>query len=83
VSRRIEHRLERLESLVDSSGQVDDSETRALIRESLERLAQARLAGELSEEDRAEIRAKIDAVRSLRGGLGEKGKVVNGGLQRI
>jgi hypothetical protein len=69
VSRRepgIRGRLERLEELAGSSGQRSDPEAdkvaRARMREFLDYVAQARRAGDLTEEDRA----KIAAVRAMR-----------------
>src|SRR3712207_7339284 len=53
--------LERLQDLAGSSGQRHDPETRARIRERLDLIEQARRAGSLTVEDRAEIRAKLAA----------------------
>jgi hypothetical protein len=64
MSRRIQTRLERLEELGGSSDQRHDPETRARVREWLGRIEQARRDGSLTEEDRAEIRARANAERS-------------------
>jgi len=81
VSHRIRGRLERLEELASSPGQRNDPEVRARMREWLDHITQARLTGDLTEEDRAKIRAKIAAVRAVRRET-KIGGVVNGRLPR-
>ena len=85
MSHRIRGRLERLEELAGSSGQRNDPEadkvSRARMREFLDYVAQARREGSLTVEDRAEIRAKIAAVRAVRRET-KIGGVVNGRLPR-
>jgi hypothetical protein len=81
MNRRIRDRLERLQDLAGSSGQRHDPETRARIRERLDLIEQARRAGSLTVEDRAEIRAKLAAVRAVRRET-KIGGVVDGSLPR-
>ncbi len=80
MNRRIRDRLERVEELAGSSGQESDPEVRARVREHLDRIEQARRDGLLTEEDRAEIRARINAERARR--ETKIGGVVNGRLPR-
>jgi hypothetical protein len=75
VSRRepgIRWRLKRLEDLARGADQRHDPETgqaRAHMIEFLNRIARARLAGDLTAE---ELRAKVDAIRAARKAKAEK-----------
>jgi hypothetical protein len=66
MSRHMRGRLERLGVQAGGTGQRDDPETRVRLREYLARLEQARRDGLLSEEDRSELRARINAERAKR-----------------
>ncbi len=68
MSRHIRGRLERLEELIGAPHQRDDPEVRAseAVREHLAHLEQARRDGLLTEEDRRELRARINAERAKR-----------------
>jgi hypothetical protein len=66
MNRRIRERLEHAEEMVGSPGQENDPEPRLRMREHLDRIEQARRDGLLTEEDRSELRARINAERAKR-----------------